>query len=134
MTNKHFLLIIVFVALLSNIPASIPDINRWPINTDDYLLLQNEISNDFRFIEEDLKFIYDEAYNDTELKYKIYANDGTVLYSNLDKAVSIRYGRNYIELKFEKTNFGSWATKNPLLLEVTNAKKNKQYLKFNYPK
>ena len=104
------------------------------VQNDDYFLLKAGINNDAWFIEEELRFIYDEPYNDTELKYKIYANDGKVLYSNLDKAVNIRYGRNYIELKFDQLTFGNWASKNPLLLEVTNAKNNKQYLKFNYPK
>ncbi len=98
----------------------------------DYSQLSYQITNDYRYITETLRFVYDEKYNDNALKYKIYANDGSIVFSNTDQVFPIRYGRNHIELKLPKSTFAHWGLLSPLLLEVTNAKNQKQYLKFNY--
>jgi hypothetical protein len=132
-TNKAILSWIYMAVLLCcgcrGIPHTIPSVAT---NEDDYSLLQDQITNDYRHVNSVLRFIYDEKYNNTQLHYKIYAVDGSLVYSDADEAFTIRYGRNYIALQLDKTTFSAWALLNPLLLEVTNAKNQKQYLKFNY--
>lgn len=103
-----------------------------PTNTGDFVLLKEQITNDYRLVNDTLRFIYDESYNDTALKYKIYNNAGEVVYSDTDRSFPIRYGRNYITLPLPLATFSPWARMNPLLLEVRNAKNRKYYLKFQY--
>ena len=111
-------------------PATVPQILT--NESMDYSILENEISNDYRYINDKLLFVYDEKYNSTELKYKIFSQTGEVLFSNINMPINITYGRNYIKLNFPKTVYRNWGTLNPLLLEVTNEKNQKQYLKFIY--
>ncbi|MBR9914323.1 MAG: hypothetical protein GYB32_05760 [Algicola sp.] len=97
-----------------------------------YSILSDKINNDYRYINEKLLFVYDEKYNATTLNYKIYSKEGEVVYSNSDNPRTIHYGRNYVSLDFPKTIYRNWGLLNPLLLEVTDSKNQKQYLKFVY--
>ena len=98
------------------------------------MMLSENILPAARAVNGTLAFIYEEEYNVNTLQYRIYGNDGALLYSNSDQVVSINYGRNYIKLSIPSNQapFSSWLGNNPLLLEVTNAKQRKQYLTFNY--
>lgn len=105
------------------------------VTTNDYeaySILSDKISNDYRYINEKLLFVYDEKYNNTTLTYKIYSKEGKEVYSNIDKPIPIEYGRNYVQLSFPKSTYRNWGLLNPLLLEVTDSKNQKQYLKFVY--
>lgn len=116
-------------------PTSVNSNTTHSVSTNDlnvYSVLLDKISNDYRYINEKLLFIYDEKYNNTTLTYKIYSKEGKEVYSNIDKPVPIEYGRNYVELSFPKSTYRNWGLLNPLLLEVIDSKNQKQYLKFVY--
>lgn len=129
----HFLCLLLASLYLCSCPVS--TVIRPDITDDrDYMMLSENILPAARAVNGTLAFIYEEEYNVNTLQYRIYGNDGALLYSNSDQVVSINYGRNYIKLSIPSNQapFSSWLGNNPLLLEVTNAKQRKQYLTFNY--
>lgn len=90
-----------------------------------YAVLSDEISSDYRMIgREPLKFKYRELYESSQLSYKIYDSRNTVVQTQVDEPVSIRYGTNYIALPLPGLSSGRFT------LEVTNAKNRKKYLHF----
>ena len=57
-------------------PTSVNSNTTHSVSTNDlnaYSVLLDKISNDYRYINEKLLFIYDEKYNNTNLTYKIYS-------------------------------------------------------------
>ena len=75
-----------------------------------------------------LRYIYDEEYNDLdgELTYTVYNDRHEAVMTETDQTQAIAYGQNRLVLALDVC----WTDGNYYVLEVTNEKKEKWYVKF----
>lgn len=117
------------VLLVCCIAFSCCSINRYnqisPSANDNYTVLSDEVTSEYRMIGVNtLKFSYRELYESNRLIYKIYDDRHTVVQTEFDAPIVIRYGTNYVDLPLPTLSSGRF------VLEVVNAKNQKKYLHF----
>lgn len=117
------------IFLIFCILTSCGTINRYnlinPSANDNYTVLSDEVTSEYRMIGVNtLKFSYRELYESNRLIYKIYDDRHTVVQTEFDAPIVIRYGTNYVDLPLPTLSSGRF------VLEVVNAKNQKKYLHF----
>jgi hypothetical protein len=114
------------ITLYNPVPVAL---GKKPKNSKIYPLVKKKLdAGYYHTVRCHLKFKYDEEYNDADgsLAYKIYDNANQLVYSNINFAVPISYGINLCDVDLGLLSTGYY------VLEVTNQKEEKWYLRFKH--